>query len=204
MQIACLDLEGVLIPEIWQTIADSIGNKALRLTTHDVEDYSELMALRMTEIKKEDLRFSQIEKIINGMNPYPGAHDFLNRLAPLFQTVILSDTFYQFALPLMPKLGMPFLLCHQLKIEDDRIVGYELRQEDPKRKSVEAFRALNYIVVAAGDSLNDCTMVKSADCGVLFRAVTKLKERFPNLQSAEEYDALYECFSNYVNGRVNG
>lgn len=200
MQIACLDLEGVLVPEIWTAVADHTNNKALRATTRDVMNYRELMELRLREINKEQLRFSDIMSIVNAMKPFAGASAFLDTLRTRFQPAILSDTFYEFAAPLMRHLGTPFLLCHRLQIENDRIIGYVLRQEDPKRKVVEAFQSLNYIVVAAGDSLNDCGMLETADCGVLFRAADTLKERFPDLQATEEYDALYSMFVRHIDG----
>ena len=199
MQIACLDLEGVLIPEIWEAVADHTNNDELRLTTRDVADYDELMKLRMREITKEGLRYSDIQQIIAGIKPFVGAPEFLEKLGRSFQVAILSDTFYEFANQIMPLLNNPFLLCHRLSIKNDYIEGYILRQKDAKRHCVNAFSKMNYKVVAAGDSLNDRGMLESANYGVLFRAADTIKKRFPKMEETDHYDELYEYFVGYIN-----
>ena len=155
MQLACLDLEGVLVPEIWIRVAESTGIEALRLTTRDIADYDELMGHRLSVLKEHGVTLSAIQSVIAQMGPMTGAADFLDRLRRHFQVVILSDTFYEFAMPLMAQLGYPTLLCHRLRVRDDRVVGYTLRQPDSKRAAVRAFHGLNFQVVAAGDSYND-------------------------------------------------
>ncbi len=151
MNVLCLDLEGVLIPEIWQAVADRTGIDALRKTTRDIPVYDELMELRLGVLAEHDLALSMIQDVIDGLEPLPGAPEFLGWARQHFQVAIISDTFYQFAMPMMAKLGWPTLFCHRLEIEDDRIVGYRIRQPDPKRRSVQAFQSLNYRVLAAGD-----------------------------------------------------
>ena len=152
MNLACLDLEGVLVPEIWIRVADATGIEELRLTTRDVADYDVLMQHRITTLAEHGIGLSLIQQVIAEMGPLPGAADFLDQLRKSFQVVILSDTFYEFAMPLMAQLGYPTLFCHRLQVRDDRLVGYQLRQPDSKRAAVRAFHQLNYQVVAAGDS----------------------------------------------------
>ncbi|MGI9288219.1 MAG: bifunctional phosphoserine phosphatase/homoserine phosphotransferase ThrH, partial [Pseudomonadales bacterium] len=171
MEMACLDLEGVLVPEIWIDFAERTGIEALKATTRDIPDYNQLMQQRLRLLDEHGLKFDDIQAVITGMEPMPGAVAFLDWLRERFQLVILSDTFYEFSQPLMRQLGWPTLLCHRLEIADDgRVTDYHLRQKDPKRCAVKAFHDLNYRVIAAGDSYNDTTMLAEADAGILFKA----------------------------------
>ena len=165
-----LDLEGVLVPEIWIAVAEATGIEELRRTTRDEPNYDLLMRQRLALLAKHNLTMSAIAQVISTLHPLPGAKDFLDALRERTQVIILSDTFEQFGLPFMRQLGMPTLLCHRLIVENDRIVDFELRQVDQKRHAVEAFKALNYRVAAAGDSYNDTAMLASADAGFLFHA----------------------------------
>ena len=156
MDIVCLDLEGVLIPEIWIAFAEETGIEALRATTRDIADYDELMTMRLETLRTHQLGINEIQTVISGLSPLPGAAEFLDDLRIAYQVVILSDTFYDFARPLMAQLAWPTLMCHRLEINAEGIItGYQLRQEDPKRRAVEAFRSLNFTIFAAGDSYND-------------------------------------------------
>lgn len=191
MHLVCLDLEGVLIPEIWINFAERTGISDLRVTTRDIPDYDELMKLRLGILAKHKLGLREIQEVIDGMDPLEGAKDFLDALRQDYQLVILSDTFYEFALPMMRKLGQPTLFCHKLDVaEDGSIRDYILRQKDPKRHAVMAFKSLYYRVVAAGDSYNDTTMLKEADAGILFRAPQNVIEEFPQFPKATEYKEL--------------
>ncbi len=191
MKIVCLDLEGVLVPEIWIEFAEMTGIKELRATTRDYSDYDELMKMRLGVLDKNNLGMNEIQEVISKVEPMPGAKQFLDSIRSKYQLVILSDTYYEFAQTLMAKLGMPTLFCHQLQIaENGRIENYLLRLADHKRKSVEAFKALNFKTVAAGDSYNDTTMLKEADTGILFRAPDNVIEEFPQFDTATEYDHL--------------
>ncbi|MTA70163.1 MAG: bifunctional phosphoserine phosphatase/homoserine phosphotransferase ThrH, partial [Actinobacteria bacterium] len=165
-----LDLEGVLVPEIWIAVAEATGIEELRRTTRDEPNYDLLMRQRLALLAEHNLTMSAIAQVISTLHPLPGAKDFLDALREKTQVIILSDTFEQFGLPFMRQLGMPTLLCHRLIVENDRIVDFELRQVDQKRHAVEAFKALNYIVAAAGDSYNDTAMLATADSGFLFHA----------------------------------
>ena len=193
--LVTLDLEGVLVPEIWVAVAERTGIDALRRTTRDEPDYDVLMRYRLDVMAEHGLGMSTVADVIAGLGPLPGARDFLDELRRRSQVVILSDTFEQFAAPLMVHLGMPTIFCHRLVVDDDRIVGYRLRQPDQKRRSVEAFRSLNYRVVAAGDSYNDTTMLGAADAGFLFRAPANVIDEFPQYQALEDYDELLEALS---------
>jgi phosphoserine/homoserine phosphotransferase len=188
--IVTLDLEGVLVPEIWIAVAERTGIDALRRTTRDEPDYDVLMRGRLALLDEHGLTMSLVADVIGGLAPLPGARDFLDELRARTQVVILSDTFEQFAAPLMGQLGMPTILCHRLRVVDDRIVDYRLRQPDQKRHAVEAFRALNYRVVAAGDSYNDTSMLAAADVGVLFRAPDRVRAEFARFPAVDEYDEL--------------
>ncbi len=191
MKIVCLDLEGVLVPEIWIEFADMTGIKELRATTRDYSDYDELMQMRLDVLDKNNLGMNEINKVISKVEPMPGAKAFLDSIRSKYQLVILSDTYYEFANPLMVQLGMPTLFCHQLQVaENGRIENYLLRLDDHKRKSVEAFKALNFKTVAAGDSYNDTSMLKAADTGVLFRAPDNVIAEFPQFDTATEYKHL--------------
>lgn len=188
--IVTLDLEGVLVPEIWVAVAERTGIDGLRRTTRDEPDYDVLMRYRLDLLAEHGLTMSLISEVIAGLAPMEGAKDFLDSLRERAQVVILSDTFEQFAAPLMRQLGWPTILCHRLEVTDDRIVGYRLRMADPKRAAVLAFRSLGYRVVAAGDSYNDTTMLLEADAGFLFRSPPNVVAEFPQLPALESYDDL--------------
>lgn len=194
MHLACLDLEGVLVPEIWINVAQRTGIEELRLTTRDLPDYDELMRHRLAILDANGIGLPMIQKVIRGMGPLPGAADFLDWLRRRAQVVILSDTFYEFAMPLMAQLGYPALLCHRLEVVDDRIVGYRLRQEDSKRAAVKAFHGLSYRVVAAGDSYNDTGMLSEAEAGILINPPVNVVADFPQFPVAHSYDELREAF----------
>lgn len=199
MEIACLDLEGVLVPEIWISFAERTGIEELRLTTRDVPDYDALMTRRLSILEENDLGLSDIQKVIGGMSPLPGAREFLDWLRERAQVVILSDTFYQFAAPLMRQLGWPTLFCHRLEIgEGGRVSNYHLRQKDGKRQAVRAFHQLNFRVIAAGDSYNDTTMLSEADAGILFRPPDNVIEEFPQFPVARDYDELRSEFQRAI------
>jgi phosphoserine/homoserine phosphotransferase len=189
--IVTLDLEGVLVPEIWIAVAEQTGIGALRRTTRDEPDYDVLMRGRLDLLSSNDLTLPQIVEVIGGLAPLPGAVDFLDRLRAVTQVVILSDTFEQFAGPLLAQLGRPTVLCHRLVVDDDRIVGYRLRMADHKRHAVRAFKALNYRVVAAGDSYNDTSMLAEADAGFLFRAPPNVRTEFPQFPGLDSFDDLF-------------
>ena len=188
--IVTLDLEGVLVPEIWIAVADRTGIDALRRTTRDEPDYDVLMQYRLDVLAEHDLTMSLISEVIAGLAPLPGARCFLDDLRALTQVILLSDTFEQFASPLMAQLGMPTVFCHRLSVENDRITGYQLRQPDQKRHAVEAFRSLNYRVIAAGDSYNDTSMLAAADFGFLFKSPQRVREEFPQFPAVDEYADL--------------
>lgn len=195
MEIACLDLEGVLIPEIWIAFADKTGIPSLRLTTRDIPDYDVLMKQRLRILAEHGLGLKEIQAVIATMQPIPGAVEFVAWLRRHFQVVILSDTFYEFALPMMPLLGNPALLCHKLVVDaEGRVTDYVIRQTDPKMKAVNAFKSLNYRVIAAGDSYNDIGMLGAADAGFLFHAPEKVINEFPQFVSVQTYDDLREKF----------
>ncbi len=191
--IVTLDLEGVLVPEIWIAVADRTGIEALRRTTRDEPDYDVLMKYRLAILAEHSLTMSLIADVIDGLGPMEGARDFLDRLRARTQVVILSDTFEQFGAPLMRHLGMPTLLCHQLIVRDDRIVDYRLRMQDQKRHAVNALRSLNYRVVSAGDSYNDAAMLGAAHAGFWFHAPDSIKAQFPQFPATDTYDDLYDA-----------
>ena len=189
--IVTLDLEGVLVPEIWIAFAEKTGIEKLKLTTRDIPDYDELMAGRLAILAENGLKLADIQEVIGTLAPLEGAKAFLDELRTITQVVILSDTFEEFAGPLMRQLAWPAILCHQLEIDGEgRVANYRLRQPDQKCSAVAAFRGLNYKVIAAGDSYNDTTMLGEADVGFLFRAPDGVKEEFPQFASAEEYGEL--------------
>jgi len=187
--LACLDLEGVLLPEIWIAFANKTGIEKLQLTTRDISDYDELMRGRLKILNENNLKLADIQNVIKTLTPLEGANDFLGWLKSEFQVIILSDTFYQFAGPLMENLGYPTLFCNQLIIDNsDRITGYQLRQNNGKTKAVTALKGLNFKVIAAGDSYNDTEMLKVADAGILFCPPTNVIEEFPQFPVAENYE----------------
>ena len=191
MELACLDLEGVLVPEIWINVAEKTGIEGLRATTRDVPDYDVLMRRRLAYLEEHDLRLKDIQSVIETLDPLPGAPAFLEWLRSNFQVIILSDTFYEFAAPLMKKLGWPTLFCNYLTIdESDRIVGYRLRQPDQKRMSVMSLRMLHFRVIASGDSYNDTSMLQEADRGIFFRPPERISEEFPQFPVTTEYTEL--------------
>ena len=200
--VACLDLEGVLVPEIWINVAERTGIAALRRTTRDEPDYDKLMRGRLALLDEHKLGLPDIQVVIDAMAPLGGALEFLDWLRSRTQVIILSDTFAQFAQPLMRKLGWPTLFCHTLEIEPSgRVAGYRLRIEDGKRKAVEALRAINFRTVAAGDSYNDTTMLKAADAGILFRPPANVVADFPQFPVTTTYDELRAAF---VRGSAGG
>ena len=198
MTIACLDLEGVLVPEIWINVAERTGIDALRATTRDIPDYDKLMQQRLRILDENQLGLPDVQSVIAEMGPLDGAKDFLDWLKSEFQVVILSDTFYEFADPLMKQLDYPTLFCHQLEIDPDsgKILNYHLRQKDQKREAVKAFHSLNFKVIAAGDSYNDTTMLSEADAGILFYPPDNVIEEFPQFPvtlNYEEMKSAFEC-----------
>ncbi len=190
LNVLCLDLEGVLVPEIWQAVAKSTGIAALRKTTRDIPVYDDLMQARLAILDEHSLPLSTIQGVIRGLNPLPGAVEFLAWARARYQVAILSDTFYEFGMPLMAKLGHPLLLCHRLVVDGEHIVGYRLRQQDPKRQAVRAFHAMNYRVIAAGDSYNDVTMLQEADRGLFFDAPPGVAAQYPAFRAVSGYDEL--------------
>lgn len=195
MQIACLDLEGVFFGEIWINVAERTGIESLRLTTRDVSDYDVLMKHRLKVLKENKLGLPDIQAVINLMEPLEGALEFTHWLRQNFQLVILSDTYYEFAAPLMKKMGYPLLISHRLKVDDHGfIVDYLLRQPDSKRQAVQAFRRLNYRIIAAGDSYNDTAMLSEADAGILFCPPPNVITEFPQFPVTWNYEELKAAF----------
>jgi phosphoserine/homoserine phosphotransferase len=188
--IVTLDMEGVLTPEIWIAVAEKTGIKELRRTTRDEPDYDKLMRGRLKILDQHGLKLSDIQQVIGTLRPLDGAKEFLDELRSLVQVIILSDTFEQFATPLLRQLGWPTLLCHRLVVENDRIVGYKLRVPEQKQKAVAAFKLLNYQVISGGDSFNDTAMLTEAHVGLLFRAPENVKRQFPQFQAVETYADL--------------
>jgi len=195
LELACLDLEGVLVPEIWIAFAEKTGIDELRATTRDIPDYNVLMKQRLAILDQNQLRIGDIQAVIATLEPLPGAVDFIDWLRERFQVVILSDTFYEFSQPLMRQLKWPTLFCHRLITDDSgRVVDYKLRQEDPKRASVKALHSLNYRVIAAGDSYNDTTMLGEADVGLLIHAPQRVIDEFPQFRAVDTLEELKQCF----------
>lgn len=195
MELACLDLEGVLVPEIWIAFAERTGIAELRATTRDIPDYDVLMKQRLRLLDQHRLKINDIQEVIATLQPLPGAIEFVDWLRERFQVIILSDTFYEFSQPLMRQLHWPTLLCHRLVIDDaGRVVDYKLRQKDPKRASVQALHSLNYRVLAAGDSYNDTTMLAEADVGFLIHAPQNVIDEFPQFKSVDTLDELKLAF----------
>lgn len=195
MEIACLDLEGVLIPEIWINFAERTGIDELLATTRDIPDYDELMAQRLRILDEHGLKIHQIQEVIESLTPLDGAREFLDWLRETMQVVILSDTFYEFAAPFMKQLGYPTLFCHNLSISGDgKVESYNLRMPDQKREAVLRFRELNFHTIAAGDSYNDTTMLGEADQGILFCPPENVIEEFPQYPVTRNYDELRSEF----------
>jgi phosphoserine/homoserine phosphotransferase len=194
MNLITLDLEGVLIPEIWQAVAQKTGISALNRTTRDEPNYDTLMRYRLDILKTHGIRYSTIAQVIGTMSPLPGAREFLDSLRMDYPLVILSDTFAQFARPLLPALGYPTIFCHELIVENEVITGYRLRQNNQKKQAVEHFQALNYRVMAAGDSYNDTAMLQAAEAGFFFHAPPAIQQEFPQFPAFTEYPALRLAF----------
>tara|TARA_R100001143_G_C3318807_1_gene113719 strand:+ start:89 stop:712 length:624 start_codon:yes stop_codon:yes gene_type:complete len=195
LELACLDLEGVLIPEIWINFAEKTGIEELKATTRDIPNYDVLMKQRLRILDEHKLGYHEIQEVIATLSPLEGAVEFVDWLRERFQVIILSDTFYEFSQPLMRQLGFPTLLCHRLEIDENgRVVDYLLRQPDPKRQSVKAFHSLKYRVIAAGDSYNDTSMLSEADRGILFKAPQNVIDEFPQFPAVHSYEALKKEF----------
>lgn len=196
MQIVCLDLEGVLVPEIWIEVANRLNLDALKRTTRDMPDYDELMRYRLNLIGQHGITLQYIQEVIAQLSPLEGARAFLDELRSKFQVVILSDTFYEFATPLMKQLGYPTLLCHKLVVDSKSglIIDYRLRQQNPKQHSVLAFQQLYYKVMAAGDSFNDVSMLQTADVGAFVHAPESISQQFPEMPAFETYSDLLQFF----------
>jgi len=195
MEIACLDLEGVLVPEIWINVAERTGVAELRVTTREEPDYDVLMKRRIAILEREGIALRDIQTVIDRMGPLDGAREFLDWLRERFQVVILSDTFYEFVAPLMRQLGWPTLLCHRLEVDPaGRVASYRLRMPDQKRAAVRAFHGLRFRVIAAGDSYNDTGMLAEADAGILFRPPENVVREFPHFPVTTTYDELRAAF----------
>ena len=195
MQVVCLDLEGVLVPEIWIAFAERTGIPEFRRTTRDEPDYDKLMRLRLALLRERGLKLADIQAVIAGMAPLPGAKDFLDGLRASYQVVILSDTFYEFADPLMRQLGRPTLFCHRLEVDaEGYVAGYRLRQPDQKRHAVEALKGLNFQVMAAGDSYNDTGMLGAAHAGFFIHPPPGIVAQFPQFAVHHDYAALRASF----------
>ncbi len=199
MHVVCLDLEGVLVPEIWIEFSKATGIEELRITTRDEPDYDKLMKFRIGVLERNGLKLADIQRVIGGMDPLPGAKAFMDAARAKTQVIILSDTFTQFALPLMAKLGYPTLFCNELAIADDgAVTGYTLRQSDGKRKAVAALKSINMKVMASGDSYNDLGMITTADSGALFRAPDGIKAQYPSVPAYESYDDLLAHIDRFI------
>src|SRR3954471_14574589 len=196
--IVTLDMEGVLTPEIWIAVAEKTGIKELRRTTRDEPDYDKLMRGRLAILDQHGLQLSDIQNVISTLEPLPGGREFLDELRSQMQVIILSDTFEQFAAPLMKQLNWPALLCHRLVVENDRITNYQIRIPEQKQRAVAALKLLNYNVIAAGDSFNDTAMLIEAHQGFLFRAPDNVKQQFKQFKAVEEYADLMKLIKGAV------
>lgn len=196
--IVTLDMEGVLTPEIWIAVAERTGIPELRRTTRDEPDYDKLMQYRIDILNRHNITLSKIQEVIGTLAPLPGAAQFIQSLRERWQVVVLSDTFEQFAQPLVRQLGWPTIFCHRLIVEDNRVTGYKLRMADQKRQSVRAMQLLNYQVLAAGDSYNDTTMLRQADHGFLFHAPENIRREFPQFPAFDDYGKLLSAMDAAV------
>ena len=195
MEIACLDLEGVLIPEIWINFAEKTGIEELKATTRDIPDYDVLMKQRLRLLDQHGYGLPDIQAVISELKPLDGAAEFLDWLRERFQVVILSDTFYEFGMPFMKQLGYPALLCHKLEVDDNgKVVDYKLRQANPKRQAVVGFKSMYYRTIATGDSYNDTTMLAEADAGILFKSPDNVIAEFPQYPAVHSYEDLKKEF----------
>ncbi|MCK9182415.1 MAG: bifunctional phosphoserine phosphatase/homoserine phosphotransferase ThrH [Fibrobacteraceae bacterium] len=195
--IVTLDMEGVLTPEIWIAVAQKTGIPELKLTTRDIQDYDELMKGRLEILAREHLKLSDIQKIIGSLPLLEGAKDFLDTLRDEAQVIILSDTFQEFAYPLLKKMDLPTIFCHNLIVQNDQIVSYKLRLQDQKKHTVEMLRSLNFKVFASGDSFNDTGMLLAADKGVFFCAPQTVTDKFPTLEATHSYKELLDTFHKF-------
>ena len=195
MEYVCLDLEGVLVPEIWTEVAKFTGQEKFNLTTQDVKDYSELMDMRMGLVEEMNISIKDIQSVVDKIEPFKGAREFIDWARDNFQVTIVSDSFYQLAWPLIKKLGTPSIICHHLEIEGEKLKGYSLRQPENKKRVVQAFKALNYRVFAAGDSYNDIQMLTEADLGVFFQAPKHIRDEYGDISGVENHTELKKLFS---------
>ena len=194
MNIVCLDMEGVLVPEIWIAFAETTGIPELKRTTRDEPDYDKLMKYRIAILKEHKLGLKEIQQVIEGIDPIPGAKDFLDKLRANVQVLILSDTFEQFAMPLMKKLGYPTIFCNTLEVAaDGEITGYKMRVEKSKLSTVKALQSIGFDTIASGDSYNDLAMIDASKAGFLFKSTDKIKQDRSDLEAYEEYDELYNA-----------
>lgn len=199
MWVVCADLEGVFVPEVWVNVAKKTGIDELKLTTRDIKDYDELMRYRLKILDKHNLKIQDIQEVISTLSPLEGAYEFSKWLREVTRFTIVSDTFVEFAQPLMAQLDFPFLLCHSLVIDETgRVVDYKLRQADPKRKTVEAFKSLDYQVIAFGDSYNDISMLKAADKGILFCPPDNVIADYPEFPVARNISELKAMLSEHI------
>ena len=197
INMVCLDLEGVLVPEIWIAFSEETNIPELRITTREEPDYDKLMAYRIKILKERGLGLKEIEQTISKIAPLDGAKEFLDKLRSITQVVILSDTFYQFGMPLMKKLGNPTLLCNTLEVaENGEITGYKMRCDHSKLSTVKALQSVGFETIASGDSYNDLEMIQASKKGFLFRSTEKIKKDFPHLKAFESYDELFEAIKN--------
>ncbi|HKI70358.1 MAG TPA: bifunctional phosphoserine phosphatase/homoserine phosphotransferase ThrH [Verrucomicrobiae bacterium] len=196
--IVTLDMEGVLTPEIWIAVAEKTGIPELRRTTRDEPDYDKLMRGRLALLDKHGLKLSDIQRVIGTLQPLPSGKEFLDELRSFVQVIILSDTFEQFAVPLLRQLDWPTLLCHRLVVENDRIVNYQLRIREQKREAVAAFKRMNYHVISAGDSFNDTAMLSEANVGFLIHAPENVKKQFPQFKAVESHGELLKLIKEAV------
>lgn len=194
MYITCLDLEGVLVPEIWIAFSEATGIPELKKTTRDEPDYDKLMKYRMEILKQHGLGLKEIQDVIATIDPLPGAKEFLDKLRELGQVLIISDTFTEFAAPLMKKLGWPTIFCNSLVVsESGEVIGVKMRVENSKLTTVKALQSIGFDTIASGDSYNDLAMIKASKAGFLFRSTEKIKADYPELPAFEEYDDLYNA-----------
>ncbi|MCQ2605924.1 MAG: bifunctional phosphoserine phosphatase/homoserine phosphotransferase ThrH [Bacteroidales bacterium] len=199
MWVVCSDLEGVWVPEVWINVAKKTGIDKLKLTTRDIQDYDKLMKYRLEILDEHNLKIQDIQQVISTIHPFDGALEFINWLRDVSRFVVVSDTFVEFAKPLMAQLDNPFILCHSLQIDKDgRITDYKLRQSDPKRHTVEAFQSMNFKVIAFGDSYNDVSMLKKAEVGILFCPPQNVIDEFPELPVAHNYEELKALIEQHI------
>jgi len=195
MEYVCLDLEGVLVPEIWAEVAKFTGEEKFNLTTQDIKNYSELMDMRMSLIEEINISIRDIHSVVDKIEPFQGAREFIDWARDNFQVTIVSDSFYQLAWPLIRKLGTPSIICHHLEIEREKLKDYSLRQPENKKRVVQALKALKYRVFAAGDSYNDIQMLTEADLGLFFQAPKHIRDEYADINGVENYAELKKVFS---------